>query len=253
MSTSKGPDGHTVCTTPAPNCNYLIGPAVQVAIEEILKNPRSTVTPAQVAETVFIHDEAITNIGFRQLTGLDFTSRYDFDLGDWGAFHVGWRGTYELTDTDPGGSKFDGNTGGRFPWRARVGWSQGAEGFYSTLFLNHLPHSGDVNDNPPKCYYAAGFTAGDCYTGSRYFGPQTIFYSGYPGMYVWDLNLGYNTGEESSNSYLQNLSFNLNIQNLLDQEPPFNYEVSGGRGEAFWDASISPLQRYFTFTVTKTW
>jgi hypothetical protein len=202
---------------------------------------------------VFIQDTAITNIGFRELTGLDFQSRYDFDVGNLGAFHVGWNATYQLTDKDPGGSAYDGNSGGRMPWRGRIGWSQGAEGFYTTLFLNHHPHSDDDSNTPPACYWAAGFSAGSCYAGSPYFGPRDVFYAGHPGLYIWDINFGYNTGSGPTNPYLQDIGFNVSILNLLDQEPPFNYTTGSARGEAFWNNTVSPLQRYFTFTVTKNW
>ncbi len=254
-----------VCTVPAPDCTFLVAAnpflpntdpvnaVFRSVVDELVASPAAQVNIEQADAAVFIEDSAITNIGFRKFTGIDFASRYDFELGNLGAFHVGWRGTYDLTEADPGGSAFAGNTGGRFPWRARAGWAQGAEGFYTTLFLNHLPGNAPNSDSPPDCYWASGFSAGSCYAGSPYSPHGDIFDTSHPGLYVWDLNLGYNTGTGPMNPYLQGINFTVNIRNLLDQRPPFNYEVSSNRGETFWDGTISPLQRYFTFTVSKEW
>ena len=256
---------NTVCTVPAANCTFLVAAnpflpnsdpsnaAFKAVLDEVLANPAAQVSGSQAEAAVFIEDSAITNIGFRKFTGIDFVSRYDFDFGNLGAFHVGWRGTYELTQVDPGGSAYDGNIGGRFPWRARAGWAQGAEGFYTTLFLNHIPGNAPNRDSPQDCYWAPGFSAGSCYAGSPYSPHGDIFDTSHPGLYVWDLNLGYSTGTAPSMPYLQGINFTINVRNLLDQRPPFNYEVSGNRGETFWDGTISPLQRYFTFTVSKEW
>jgi outer membrane receptor protein involved in Fe transport len=256
---------HTVCTAPGPNCTFLVRPnlaapitdpsnaAFLAAVNAILENPRNTVNPAQANLILFIRDNAITNIGFREISGLDLESRYDFALGNWGFWNVGWTGSYELTDKNPGGSAFDGNTGGRLKWRARLGWSQGDEGLAITAFLNHIPHSGPDNDTPPRCFWAAGFGPGSCYPGSPYWGPVEIFSLAHPGLYVWDLNLQYRTGMMVTNPYLQNVTLSLNVRDLLNQEPPVNYSSGGNRGEAFHPGSISPLQRYVTFTVTKNW
>jgi hypothetical protein len=221
---------------------------------------------------MYVQDVATTNVGFRNISGIDFDGRYDLEVGNWGFFNAGWRFTYRLKDDDPGGSAYDGNTGGRFPWRARLGWSQGAEGFSVNTFLNHIPHSepnagGSI---PPDCFWStdinpltdpdgsgplAGrqYQAGDCYAGSPY-APMEVFSTAHPGLYTWDLNLQYNTGMMfANNSYLQNINLAFNIRNLLNQEPPVHYQHSSNRGEGAHVDSISPLQRYITFTVTKTW
>jgi outer membrane receptor protein involved in Fe transport len=260
---------HVVCSTPAPNCTFLVrqnlaapttDPSNAVflaAVQEILENPRNTVDPAHIDLITFIRDNAVTNVGFHEFAGLDFDTRYDFEFGNWGAWHVGWRGTYELTDKDPGGSAFDGNTGGRFPWRARLGWAQGNEGFAATVFLNHLPHSGVDNDTPPRCYWAPEFAssgAGSCYAGSPYLGPVEIFSLARPGLYVWDFNVQYRTGMMFANTpYLQNLTLSFNVRNLFNQEPPVDYQTGSARGEAAHMDAISPLQRYISFAITKTW
>jgi hypothetical protein len=262
---------NVVCTAPGPGCKYFVrtnpnlpitDPANAVflgLVQETFLNPRNVVEGQFLEGIQFINDNAITNIGWREISGLDFDARYDFEFGNWGAWNLGFRGVYRLEDESQATplaeviSLYEGNTGGRLRWRGRVGWSEGPEGFNITGFINHIPHSALNENSPPDCYWAAGFSAGSCYPGSPYWGPYDIYPLWHPALYTFDLTIGYQTGVRPMNPYLQNMNFQLTVNNLLDKRPPFDYEFGSGRGRAANTGAISPLQRYVSFALTKVW
>jgi hypothetical protein len=76
-----------------------------------------------------------------------------------------------------------------------------------------------------------------------------------PPQYLFDLSLGYDTGDRPASSYLQNLHFQFVIQNLLDSKPAFSYRISkgGGGAPAAYDVTKNAQGRIFSLSVTKTW
>jgi hypothetical protein len=260
-----------VCTAPGVGCKFFVranpnlpiaDPANAVFLEMVqttMANPRSNVDPRNLEGIQWINDQAVTNIGWREVSGLDFDTRYDFELANWGAFNVGLRGVYRIEDESQAAagadvvSAYEGDTGGRFRWRARLGWAEGADGWSITGFVNHIPHGALNTSAPPACFWAPGFSAGSCYPGSPYWGPYDQYPLYHPGLYTVDLTIGFQTGDRPMNSFLQNINFQLTVNNLLDQEPPFDYNFGSGRGRAFREGTIAPHQRYFSFAVTKLW
>jgi len=212
----------------------------------------------------YIQDNANANTGFVEYSGIDFDSRYDWDMGDWGSWHIGAAGYYEMDQTSKGNdaapeeSLYEGqNSGARLKrLRTRIGWTDGT--FSATLFNLYRGHEPPTGNLPlPACYYADGFGQDSCFPGSQYF-PQdnneNIFADGPPGHNEFDLSLGYNTGLMPANSYLQNIQINLTINNVLDRSPPFNYEArQGGREIRAYDARWSEYGRFMSLAVTKTW
>jgi len=116
----------------------------QDAVQGLLDNPRSTVDPQAKTLIFWINDGGTFNKGTIKIDGIDFSSSYDWDWGDIGAFNVGITGTYYLhrweqpTDGSPPQDMFhtDLLTGSvneslgveslpRFRYRARAGWSNG--------------------------------------------------------------------------------------------------------------------------------
>ena len=78
----------------------------------------------------------------------------------------------------------------------------------------------------------------------------------FPGLYygdhyTFDASLGYKTGTDPANEYLQNLNFQFAINNLFNRRPPFAYLFGSGRGTAAVNA-IDPRQRYLPSTSTPT-
>ena len=136
--------------------------------------------PAAIPAVKFISDTALTNVGSRIFAGIDFNARYDFDLArlgldNYGSVNIGAAGFYELSDksrssaTSPVVDTFQGqNSGNRLQRvRYRLGW---ANDIWSvTAFANYFGHGAvNVNGNNliPPCFYASGFAAGSCYSGS---------------------------------------------------------------------------------------
>jgi len=268
----------TICTVPTPGCNYIVrvNPALPITdpvnatflalTNTVLANPRNTTPPANLTNIQFLQDNASINLGYNQFSGIDFNTRYDFDLGDLGAWNVGVSGSYQLmnkTQGSPGApaiETFTGDSGYQFRWRGRLGWAgtQGmTEGFNITGFVNYFPHSQIIAQAPPACYWGVGFSAGSCYAGSPYTGPFATFPNFSPGLYTFDLSLGYNTGTQPAFEYLRNVNFQLTINDLLNKAPPFGFRTTSGRGTAAFvtgdGAYISPMQRVIAFTITKTW
>ena len=75
-----------------------------------------------------------------------------------------------------------------------------------------------------------------------------------PNYITWDLSLGYNTGDKPENDYLRNVDFRFIVNNVFDNRPPFMYKTSsGGSNPAAFDINLSPIGRFMTFVVTKSW
>ena len=209
---------------------------------------------------------AVTNIGWRQIEGLDFDTRYDIDLAEWGAWNAGVTGNFQLEDKSqqlPGRAPTDayaGNAGGRLHYRGRLGWS-GMQGLSVTGFVNYIPHASAGVTSIPKCFWSSAvnpatgvpYKAGDCYPGSPFVGPFSVFPGGYPDLYTFDLSLGYQTGTMPANAYLQNINVQFTVNDLFNKAPPFAYSPTAGRSVAAAIDAISPQQRYVSLSVTKAW
>ena len=267
-----------VCTAPGAGCDFFIkaNPGLPISdpanaeflalVTGVLTNPKSVVSSDLISNVQFIQDSAQANLGFQQVSGLDFSARYDFDLGDWGAWNTGLTANYPMLNKSqspglPTINAFVGDTGGRLKYRGRLGWA-GTGGWTNGLsvtgFVNFIPHSANVSEinniaAPPPCYWATGFSAGSCYPGSPFIGPFTSFPNEAPGLYTFDLALGYTTGTQPANAYLQNLNFELTVNDIFNKAPPFEYNFGSGRSAAAFVTEINPLQRFISVAVTKSW
>ena len=279
----------SICTTPTPGCVYIVraNPNLPITdpanaefsklVNTLQQSPKSLVDPSVLNTIQFINDAAISNLGWQLFTGIDFDARYDIDLGDWGAWNTGIVGNYGVENKtvavigqpvldNYGGSLY----GGTFKYRARLGWTGTAgavQGLSVTGFMNFAPHSGvlaltDSGFMAPACFWAAGFGAGGCYPGSSHFGPYSASPSTIPGMYTFDLSMGYQTGDRPANSYLQNINFQITVLNLLNTHPAFLYSTFGAKGYPQFGVyrggkpglqGISPEQRFISFSITKAW
>jgi hypothetical protein len=222
---------------------------------------RAQFDPSIIPLVKFIQDSANRNIGWQEFVGIDFDNRYDWDWGNFGSWNVGIAGYYELENrkqvdpTLPIDDAYKGkNSGGRLQRvRARLGWTDGT--FSITGFANYRGHSAVVTDFvPPDCYWKTGFGPGSCYAGSPFFGPYTTFPSLSPSTYLFDLSLGYQTGDTPANAYLKNLSLQVAINNILNRAPPFRYgSRSRGRDIRAYDNNYSDVQRTVSVMLTKVW
>jgi iron complex outermembrane receptor protein len=227
--------------------------------------------PSYLENVKFIQDIALTNLGSRVFSGLDFTARYDYDLGEWGTVNVGASGYYQFIDksraSEDGGldNRYDGkNSGNRLQRvRYRLGWANPT--WNVTLFANYFGHGAtgstpenqgiNVNGNAliPPCFYQTGFGPGSCYPGSPYYGPYDVYPNMAPAEVLFDLSVGYQIGEEAANEWLRNIGIQFSILNLFDKAPPFQVGARGNGAIRAFNEGYSDLQRTFTLQLTKTW
>jgi len=232
-----------------------------------------TFDPAFIPNIKFIQDTALTNIGSRVFSGIDFDVRYDFDLAkaglmDAGSINIGAAGFYETldksraTETSPLVHVYQGKDSGNHLQRVRyrLGWSD--DTWSVTTFANYFGHGAGgavlgVNFNGnnliPPCFYAPGNAAGSCFAGSQFFGPYQTYPNMSPAVVFFDLTVGYQTGEKPANEYLRNLNLQFSVNNIFDKPPPFQVGARGNGSIRAFDNTFIDLQRTFTFTITKTW
>ena len=227
--------------------------------------------PAYLDNIKFIQDVALTNLGSRVFSGLDFTARYDYDLGEWGSVNVGASGYYQFIDKSrvsaEGGldnryeNKDSGNRLQRV--RYRLGWANTK--WNVTAFANYFGHGAtgstpenqgvNVNGNAliPPCFYAPSAGPGSCYPGSPYYGPYDVYPNMAPAEVLFDLSVGYQLGDEPANEWLRNIGIQFSVINLFDKAPPFQVGARGNGAIRAFNEGYSDLQRTFTVQLTKTW
>lgn len=236
-------------------------------VATLIRDTRSTVSLTAESNILFINDGAVRNAGSTRVNGIDFSIRYDWDGQALGAWSAGIDGTYftrrklvtapglppilnyDAPWTDVFGVSYpNGQTQAclfctppvppRFKYRARLGWE--LDNFNATLFMNYQSHFFNQQVYPPAVI--ANPSAFPNYSNLQ------------PSYITFDLSLGYNSGTDPANEYLQNIDVRLVAQNALDKPPPFMYKVSsGGSNPAAFDVSLSPVGRVITLIVTKTW
>ncbi len=247
-------------------------PEFEQMVNAILRDPRNPVPLAIATSVLWINDGSTGNFGWVKLQGIDFNVSYDIDAGDWGAWNAGISGTYylhnyrvnDVSATDPEAGVVQDNfhttigsfngiqqtgveTLPRMKYRARLGWSDGA--FSVTGFVNYTSHFFNTQNAPPNVNFAC-VTAGGTVGGGTF--PCAINnYTGIvPSYYTFDLSLGYDTGTQPANPYLQHLGIQLVVQNIMGRSPAFEYRTA--QPVAF-DVTQSDLGRSFGIVLTKTW
>ena len=250
-------------------------------VATLLNGQKSTLQATLATSILFIADTGNRNIGWQSVNGIDFTASYDVDLGDWGAWNTGVTGTYVMDNKSQGGpgqkvislyntplspTSSAKDTGGTMKYRARLGWageSGWSNGWSVTGFMNFIPHfNSDTLQLPPSCFLAGNPACNA--SGLAAFAQYTKQYSTLtnlvPGLYTFDLNIGYKTGETPTNDYLKNLGFQLNIANILDKQAPYAYQINppgGAQAHAYYSttqgSSLGIDGRVFSFVITKVW
>jgi hypothetical protein len=227
-----------------------------------------TDTPA-IQNIKYIRDAALTNLGSRVFSGIDFVVRYDYDLGEWGSINVGAQGYYQMIDKtrpfEEGAldDRFvDQDSGNRLQRvRYRLGWANPT--WNVTLFANYWGHGnyGDDTGNNlngaaliPRCFYAPEFSGpGACYPGSPYYGPQDPYYNMLPADVHFDISIGYQTGQMPANEWLRNIGIQFTVVNIFDKVSPLSVNARGNGSIRLHSEGLSDLQRTFTLQLTKTW
>ena len=239
-------------------------PGFANAVQAVLTAPTagSNIVGITASQVKWVEDGADRNEGYRSTDGVDFNASYVWDLGDFGAWNTGVTGTYyihDYTQLVTGQTAVDAfNTLAqvgalttreqRFPklrYRARLGWADGP--FSVTAFMDYTAHIFD-NNVLPASQFTSGFP-------NLVTNPRMIDLV--PAQYLFDLALGYNTGETPAETYLRNINVFLTVDNIFDRNPPFAY---GGSGNAFAfyaggtgtaGAGTNPVGRFWRLGVTK--
>lgn len=238
---------------------YIRGDAgFDAAVQAVLANPLSTVSPTLAPVIQFVTDGAARNIGSLKLDGIDFHAGYDWQMDDWGSFGASITGTYYINretvggpgqpaeDAYDSGDSLPGETRDpRFRYRARLNWDSG-EGLNVTAIMNYRSHYFHNQAYPPGCFISGPV----CYAGAEQFPDYNNFV---PSYYLFDFAVAYDLMDKPANDYLKNLRFNLNVNNVLDKRGAFVYRIANNGGTFAHDSSISPNGRTLSITVTKTW
>jgi hypothetical protein len=247
-------------------CNAQFAQLVADVASVVTRNQRAP-APEFWNNIKVISAEFTQNRGIRELSGIDFDGRWDFDFANWGTFHVGASGYYQVDDrsqvdpSEPWDETYEGvrHSGARLQRvRYRAGWTDGT--WNVVTFFNYRGHGalhGPGLVMMPPCFYAVGFGPGSCYPGSPYYGPyDQNFYPAFSKATVLvDLSIGYNTLDTFTNPYLHNINIGFTITNLLDKDPPWglNAEANALRNIQAFDRTYPDLTRQFSLTVTKAW
>jgi iron complex outermembrane receptor protein len=246
-------------------------------VATLLNGPKSTLQTTLATSILFIADTGNRNIGWQAVNGIDFNASYDWDLGDWGAWNTGVTGTYVLDNKSQGGpgqpvlsiyhsalspTSNGVDTGGALKYRARLGWV-GNSGWNATGFMNFIPHfNSDTQQLPPACFQIgnAPCNASGLPQFARYTNQYPLLTNLVPGLYTFDLSIGYDTGDKPVNEYLRHIAIQLNIANILDKQAPYAYQINppgGAQAHAYYSTtqgtSLGIDGRVISVVVTKTW
>jgi outer membrane receptor protein involved in Fe transport len=262
-------------------------------VEQIIATGRGAFDPTALPFIKFIDIGGLGNQrGFVELGGLDFSLRYDWDLGNWGAMNARVAGAYELrnrsqnsplsaitspyTRTRPDGTIIGTNSGHQMQrMRFTLGWTDPNATWSVTAAGQWTPHNFG-GGTPPACFWRDDYGPGSakaiangfpgCYPGSPFFPTPTYpapsgtpqppqRYDGVlqPSQMFFDLSLSYNTGDEATNEYLHNLRFGLNINNIFNRYgSAVDYDPRISSGTSRIREG-NDFQRTLSFSITKTW
>ena len=221
-------------------------PGFASALATLLASPQGSNVPAAAQSTIsWILDAASKNTGTLDQEGVDFRADYDWDMGIWGEGNTGVSGAYAIHQitTIPGSTPVDAyDTNGqplafRLTYRAHLGWN--LDGFSATWFIDYTSHVSSSNPFPPAAFLAK----------------FPNYSNKLPANFLFDLALGYNTGDIPANTYLKNLNVQLVVNNVLNRDPPFSYNISNPTNGVvgYLPALYSPSGRTLALTVTKSW
>ena len=82
-----------------------------------------------------------------------------------------------------------------------------------------------------------------------------------PALYMFDLSLGYNTGDRPANDYMKHIDVYFTVNNIMNRNPPFQYGgttnayayLGGAVSGANIPPNYNPYGRYWRLGVTKEW
>jgi outer membrane receptor protein involved in Fe transport len=178
-----------------------------------------------------IVDARRRNLSTVRAEGLDLAANYEFKVGA-SSVSLGLSGTYilnqeqQVTDTSPELDTVD-TIFNPPDWRARafVGWRW--QGLAANVFVNHT----------------------DSYIDNRLLLRPTV-----DSYTTVDTRVAYDFSNRFSSGALSGVTVALNAQNVLDEDPPAVAIAVPNSAESGFDATnASPLGRFISLEITKTW
>ncbi len=233
-------------------------PQFAAAVNYALTNPLagSNVVGINPASVKWIEDGSARNTGTKDTEGLDFSVSYDLDLGNLGAWNTGITGAYylhdfvQLVDNAATNDTFHDTTTGearseKLRYRARLGWADGP--YSATVFVDYASHFYSTFTLPSAAVLAP--------FPNLVADPRLLDLV--PSTYLFDVSLGYSTGDAPAIEYLRNINLYLTVNNIFNRNPPFQYGgtanpyafYNGGTGTA--GGGISPAGRMWRLGITK--
>ncbi|MCG8506629.1 MAG: TonB-dependent receptor [Sphingomonadales bacterium] len=185
--------------------------------------------PCRTTAIGAIVDFRLINAAITKTDGLDFNIRYRFDAGNIGRLNLHMGGTYIFSFDEAFGPTAPiaelvntvGNPIG-LTLRNSVIWDD-QNGLSAAIYLNYSDSYTD-NVSDPERKIESWTTV--------------------------DLTLTYRTEGRLANVGLNDIRLSLSIRNLFDTDPPF---VNNPLGIGYDPENASPLGRFISFTITKTW
>jgi hypothetical protein len=139
----------------------------------------------------------------------------------------------------------------RLRYRARLGWSNGP--WSLTGFMNYESHVFHTQTAPPNVNFQCA-TAGGTIPGGSFPCAINNYSNLEPSSYLFDVSLGYDTGDDPANDYLKHIGIQLVVQNIMNRSPAFEYRIStGGGNPAAFDILKNYQGRTVSLILTKTW
>lgn len=194
-------------------------------------NPFQTVGPFNPAAVAVIVDQRRRNLSVTNTSGLDLSTRYEFDAGG-NNFSLGLAGTYvleleqQVTSSSPEVDFVDTYSNPTH-WRARgsFGWRRG--GLSTNLFVNHT----------------------DSYMDNRVATIQREV----DAFTTVDLRVAYDFSARFKSGVLSGFTIAAGAQNVLDEDPPRTAIISRATDIGFDPANASPLGRLISIELVKSW
>lgn len=183
----------------------------------------------------FYVDGRITNLAIQNTTGIDINADYTFDT-DVGRFDLSLSASYifeqvqQVTATSAGVDLIDTIfSPADLRMRARLGWD--GERWDANLFMNYVDDYRDIRN-----IGGGGDLPIDDWT-------------------TFDFGLGREIGAQGGRRLLDDIKLSLNIQNLLNENPP---SIDGAADfqqlrRGYDPANANPIGRFVTLRVSKEW
>ena len=208
----------------------------QIQLDAICKNPnvdlRASIDQCIEGNVSAIIDGRLNNTAQTEVSGIDFSGSYGFEIENIGSLLIRVNGSYLIDFKEAISSA------------AEI--TERVDTLNSPVDLRMRNSISWTNDNGLSVSTFVNYT--DSYTDRVSFPERKI-----DSYTTIDLNIAYNTGENFSKLGLNNTVISLNVLNIFDEDPPFVNNNALFSTIGFDPANANPLGRFVAFNITKKW